>query len=274
MRKLALAAGAAAAAMLASRVWGANPSIVVGNDVLIPNKANQTIQLQVTGGTPVAGVDLNMEIANGGTVNGGTAGPRITNVDLITGTIFAGNNAGQSNAPGLPPQTYSGYVVTSSGTVGASGLLATITIDTTGFTGQSFSLKLGNFSNGGVPGNTDFATPDPNGTPIPANITNGNVIATNPGDADLNGTVGFNDFATVVANYNKPGGWSAGDFNGNGTVEFSDFAITVANYNKTVPITSSLEGAAVAAPEPGALALLVSGLALAGLIHRRRPATD
>jgi hypothetical protein len=53
------------------------------------------------------------------------------------------------------------------------------------------------------------------------------------GDTNLDGTVNFSDFSTVVTNYGKTKAtWAMGDFNGDGTVDFNDFAITVANYGK------------------------------------------
>jgi hypothetical protein len=54
------------------------------------------------------------------------------------------------------------------------------------------------------------------------------------GDTNLDGSVDFNDFARVVANYGKPGWWDSGDFDYNATVGFNDFAATVANYGDQV----------------------------------------
>jgi hypothetical protein len=269
MRKLALAAGAAAAVLLSSGALAANPSIVVGNDILIPSTPNQTIQLMVTGGTQVAGLDLNVEIASGGTVNGGTNGPKITGVNLTSGTIFAGNNAGQQDFTAFPTQAYEGSIITSSGSVAASGLLASLTIDTTGFTGQSFSLQLGGFSNGAVSGNTDFATPDPNGNPIPANITNGHVVATLQGDANLDGNVNSADLQVLLFNLNKTGtNWSSGDFNADGQTNSADLQILLFNLNRSVTISADPALSASAVPEPLAAGLLLPALAL--LCSRRR----
>ncbi|MCI0332059.1 MAG: hypothetical protein L0228_02385 [Planctomycetes bacterium] len=46
-----------------------------------------------------------------------------------------------------------------------------------------------------------------------------------PGDTDGNGCVNFNDFQTLVVNYNTAvaGGSAVGDFDGNGFVNFDDF---------------------------------------------------
>jgi hypothetical protein len=51
-----------------------------------------------------------------------------------------------------------------------------------------------------------------------------------PGDADLNGTVGFPDFTILAANYGGPGRWRDGDFSGNNLVDFPDFTTLAANY--------------------------------------------
>ena len=269
MRKVALAAGAAIGVLLGSQALAANPTIVVGNDILIPNTPNQTVQLMVSGGTQIAGLDLNVEIAGGGTANGGTAGPKITSVNLTTGTIFGSNNTGQQNFTGFPSQVYEGSIITSSGSVAASGLVATLTIDTTGFTGQSFSLQLGGFSNGAVSGNTDFATPDPNGNPIPANITNGHVVATLPGDANLDGSVNSADLQILLNRFNTSGDtWSTGDFNGDGQCNSADLQIELANFNTSVTISAAPALSAAAVPEPVTSALLLPGLAL--LLRRNR----
>jgi hypothetical protein len=268
MRTRLLAAGAATALLLGSRALAANPSIVVGNDFLIPNRANQTIQLMVSGGTQVAGLNLNVEVAAGGTANGGTNGPKITTVDMTSGTIFAGNNSGQQNISTFPSQVYEGSIITSSGSVAASGLLATLTIDTTGFTGQSFTLQLGGFSNGAVSGNTDFATPDPSGNPIPATITNGHVVASLPGDANLDGSVNSADLQILLNTFNTTGTtWKTADFNGDGQTNSADLQILLANFNQTVTITASPAISAAALPEPLAAGLLLPALAL---LRRRR----
>ena len=83
----------------------------------------------------VQGVNLNIQIGDGGRDAGGSVdGPVITGVDLFSGTIFEGNNTGEGSGNGvLVPQVAFFSTTTGSGTVKADGLLATVTIDTTGF---------------------------------------------------------------------------------------------------------------------------------------------
>lgn len=128
-------------------------AIVVGHHELYSNLPNQKIQLFVTGGDAVEGLNFNLQIGDGGPDLGGlTSGPRITAVDLLTGTIFDGNNTGEQD-PGSYPQLALRTTTTSTGTVSAQGLLATITIDTTGYFMGTWPLSLSDTLNGP----TDFA---------------------------------------------------------------------------------------------------------------------
>lgn len=139
-------------------------TINVGNNYLVPNTAGQVIRFYVTGAEAVQGLNFNVQVGDGGLAAGGvTIGPAITSVDITGGTIFSGNNTGQVNALGLPQIAVS-TITTSSGTVPASGLLAAVTFDTTGFFVGSWSLSLSNTLNG----STDFAG-------IPATIQNGTI---------------------------------------------------------------------------------------------------
>ena len=97
-----------------------------------------------------------------------------------------------------------------------------------------------------------------------------------PGDANLDGTVDIKDLAILAANYRKhvTGGWSMGDFNGDGVVDVEDLALLAANYRHSlasdvVPACDGLDAAAMrvlsqagvtVAPEPSAIALLITGL--------------
>lgn len=104
----------------------------------------KTFAIEVTGGDPIQGLDLYVQVGDGGLTNGGTdAAPVITAVDITgAGTLFAGNNNGQS-AMSAGPLIWSASTTTASGTVAASGVLGYVTIDTTGTqVGQSYDLLL------------------------------------------------------------------------------------------------------------------------------------
>lgn len=112
--------------------------IDVGEHDLLPNTPGQAVFIFVRGGDPVQGVNLNAQVEDGGTelaaFGGSIDGPAISNVDIITGTIFAGNNNGPVNpelAFGVDfRQLELRTTTTAAGTVAADGLLATLIIDT------------------------------------------------------------------------------------------------------------------------------------------------
>ena len=143
----------------------ATPTIVLGNYVM-PVQAGNVIQVFVSGGDAVQGVNFIMDI-NNNTAGGGI----ITGMDILTGTIFAGNNVGQFGVP-LPPATkVKQSTVTSSGTVAANGLLGTITISTVGVAPGVYPLRMTGMATAGGGSTTNF-------TVIAAHITNGTVTVT------------------------------------------------------------------------------------------------
>jgi hypothetical protein len=121
--------------------------ITVEDKALEPDTPNQSLRVIVSGADPVAGLDLFVQVGDGGAFNNGAdTKPVITAIDVTNGTIFAGNNTGQAIDPtqASHPLIWATGTTTAAGTVAASGLLATLTIDTTGFTGDSFRLLLTN----------------------------------------------------------------------------------------------------------------------------------
>jgi hypothetical protein len=156
---VAVAALAACVVLLGARPAPGEIYIRVDNVKLLPDTPGQTVPVLLTtdAADRVAGCNFNVEIGGAGPDFGGVDGPRITGVDLVTGTIFDGNNRGQTNINSLG-QLAMYSIVTEGGTVPAGGLLATLTIDTTGFTtpGTTWTLALGQTNNGP----TNFA-PDP-----------------------------------------------------------------------------------------------------------------
>jgi hypothetical protein len=106
------------------------------------------------------------------------------------------------------------------------------------------------------------------------------VRLTRSGDANLDGTVNFNDLLAVARNYNQAGQfWNRGDFNYDATVNFSDLLALARNYNAVLP-SEPIPGAtaefsqdlaaafAGAVPEPATLGTL--GLLAAGALTKRR----
>jgi T5SS/PEP-CTERM-associated repeat protein/autotransporter-associated beta strand protein len=109
------------------------------------------------------------------------------------------------------------------------------------------------------------------------------IMATLAGDADLNGVVDFSDLNIITGNYGlmTDMGWADGDFNYDGAVDFSDLNFVTGNYGEMLPaeryiLNIDAAGLAIlhahgvtAVPEPGTIALLVSGL-LALFVHASR----
>lgn len=93
---------------------------------------------------------------------------------------------------------------------------------------------------------------------------------THYGDADLDGTVDFEDLVKLAQHYNQltGQGWADGSFNGDGKVDFNDLVLIAQNYNLG---PSSFEAdwllAQSLAPEP---AMMLSTAFLAAARRRRR----
>jgi hypothetical protein len=60
------------------------------------------------------------------------------------------------------------------------------------------------------------------------------------GDANLDGSVNFNDFSILQNHYGQSGDWSQGDFNHDGTINFNDFSALQNNYGQSVNVASPL----------------------------------
>lgn len=130
--------------------------IDVGNPTLLANQANQQIAVNVnaTGGEVVQGLNFNFELLQGGAAQI----PTITALDIVgVGTIFDGNNTGQAGTfvgdTGAGSQGAFASTTTGSGTISPIGVLGFVTIDTTGITNGTYSLRM----IGTINGDTDFA---------------------------------------------------------------------------------------------------------------------
>jgi hypothetical protein len=180
--------GLAACVLVCSQAM-ADPIIQVGDHNLLANTPGQALTISVTGGDLVEGLNLYLQIDDENT------GPKIQSIDVLTGTIFQGNNTGQTvqalNETGDLPY-WMGYatVTTASGNVAANGLLATVIVDTTGFTSGTWSLNA-NFNYGGDPYQSDFG-------PMLATSLNGSItIVPEPGTLVLLVTAGLGLAACV-----------------------------------------------------------------------------
>ncbi len=131
----------------ATAAWAA-PVIEVGSHNLLPNTPNQPVPIYVTGGDQVGGVNFFAQLGNDVPLPYGTAapGPKLSGVDLVIGTIFDGNFMGLTNAYDsyypAPPQNLGWWLTVNSGDVSAAGLLATVFVDTTGFSSGTWPLVL------------------------------------------------------------------------------------------------------------------------------------
>ena len=155
-------------------------NIDVGDHIIYADLPDQIVQIYVTGDEDVQALIAYLQVANGGPeaepwLGGETGidGPVITALDIITGTIFDGNNMGQfgddDNDPDtgedLVPQYEAGETITASGTVVATGLLVTLTLDTTGFLEGTWDLRMADT----ITGDSSFPYSDP------PTITNGSI---------------------------------------------------------------------------------------------------
>ncbi len=155
------------------------PRIELGEIHVRPNTENQQVSIFVSSGTEVSGVNLFLQVGDGGPelsdygIPAGTDGPAITGVDLKTGTIFETAGDPQVDQPGIPQVATTTIAISEGGqSVLADGLLAKVTIDTTGFLQGSWELLLADvlpFAALSGPFTTDFAG-------IPVHITNGRLM--------------------------------------------------------------------------------------------------
>jgi hypothetical protein len=180
------AAAAGLVALAASSV--ARAAVVnVGANVLLADTPNQKITLLIAGVEQVAGEDFFAQIGDGGAANHGTATkPVFTNVDILTNSIFAANSVGAQGDPnGSPSGSNAGHpliwvdgTVTAAGAVADTGVLATLTIDTTGVSSGTFALLLTGVAD--TLGGFDTTLRNSSGDPIALSVTNGSITVLAP----------------------------------------------------------------------------------------------
>jgi hypothetical protein len=237
-------------------------TVVVGQHVLLPNTANQTISIWVSGGEQIAGEDFYAQIGDGGSFLGGSnAKPAFTSVNVIANTIFSASNNGAFGDPnGVPagsnaahPLIWVDGTTTGSGTVSAAGLLATLTLDTTGLASGTFPLLLTGVASSLGPFNTTLV--GANAVPIPLSVTNGLLIVAVPtaGDYNRNGVVDAADYTVWRDSFGQTGMNLWADGNGDTHVDSTDFGIWKQDFGQTLGGGAN----AITVPEPRTGLLLV-----------------
>lgn len=146
---------------------------------LLPNTAGQDVQFfasGVPGEGNIDGLELNMQIGDGGAALGGTdIGPTFQGVDMILGTIWSGPGGGANQDDPFDEPLARQSTVFSNSLFSADGLVATVTFDTTGFSGGTYDFRLsgvaGSFDSIFFRGQDTVPTIAPNGflriSPVP-----------------------------------------------------------------------------------------------------------
>jgi hypothetical protein len=190
------------AALLCLPVVAQSALIKVGSHELLPNTANQRVQIFISGNDMINADNLAASVGTGNQFNlpNDVDGPAITGNNVIgggtfTNTIFTGNNLGNavSGATGPTKRTVENGTNAANGSafdengdptaffsVLANGLFGTLTFDTTGiFAGpvqKTWQLLMGQFNN--VPlgfGTSDIGT-DPLTNKVVPTIIDGTVF--------------------------------------------------------------------------------------------------
>lgn len=222
---------------MAGRAPGA--AIDVGYHALLPNTSNQQIEIFVSGGENIAGADLFAQVGDGGPelesvgLPPGTDGPTIESADFITNTIFAeafGTQIDQDRA-GILQVIASGVALTSGPpapqSVPATGRIATLSIDTTGFYSGSFDLSLSGVlpqMNGGP---FDTKLIGGGGNSVAVQILNGTIAVTvsRNGDYNHNGIVDAADYTLWRNSFGQSGPGLTADGDGNLVVDDNDYLV-------------------------------------------------
>lgn len=248
-------------------------TVDVGTHILLADTPGQEIQFLVSGGESVAGVDLFLQVGDGGPelVNvglpAGTDAPEVSSVELVTGTIFDGTSATQTDldrsgvvqvffsdvALSLPPPEPQ--------SVPATGVLATVTIDTTGFSSGTYDLLLSGVLPAltGWPFDTTLLGTD--GTSVPTTIDNGSLTVYSPSAADFDedDDVDGVDFLILQRGLGVGTTFAEGDANGDNVVNSADLAIWETLYGTQVGPLQTIN----AVPEAATFSILLIALLMA-----------
>jgi hypothetical protein len=234
--------------------------INAGIHSLAPNTPGQSVQILVSGGEAVSGIDLFVQVGDGGATAGGDdTRPVITHLDLVTDTIFASNNTGAF--VDSTPLLWGATTTTANGSVSANGVLATLTIDTTGLSAGQFDLLL----DPPTTGPTAFADSGVTTSRVNGSLQIGAVPAI-AGDYNQNGTVDAADYALWRDTLNQSGAGLPADGNGNSMIDAGDYDVWRTHFGQSAGQSAALD----AVPEPSTWLLIAMSAVITGWC--RRPA--
>jgi hypothetical protein len=251
-----VSAGVACLGLWCAAAPAAAAVVHAGKHFLAPNMTGQQIAIMTTGGEAVAGVDLFVQVGDGGAAAGGDdLGPTITQLDLLTGALFAGNNTGVFLDS--TPLLWGATTTTSAGHVAATGRLATLTINTTGFHSGRYDLIL----NPPATGATQLAG-------AATTVVNGwlNIGPPDAADFDVDGDVDRDDLLQWQDDFGPTGGSDADDDNDSDGADFLVWQRQIGSGNPTI-------AAQTAVPEPATWWLASTALQLTVVRSVRRYGT-
>ena len=153
----------------------ADVNVTVGSHRVLGQKTDEKVTLLVTGGDLVDALNLNVQIGLWDSAdNYLAAGPHITDLDVVSGTIFSGAvDPSLAKAQMLNSRLWASSFLADS-TVSANGVLATLTLDTTRMSSGTYELRLMQTMNG----DSDFGI-------APALIANGSIVISVPEPSSL-----------------------------------------------------------------------------------------
>ncbi len=252
-------------------------------DTIVARNSTGAKTFNFTGGTLAAGTfNVGSGLANTGTgkLSPGLAAAGST---VIGGTYTQGATAsmaidlGGSTAGTFDKVTVTG-AVTLNGKLSLTRLAAYDPANLTAhtiLTGSAVSGKFSTIDGVIVSGPRRLAV-----TYTPTSVV---VTAARAGDADLNGTVNFDDLLILAQNYNSASvtSWATGDFDGTGTTVFDDLLALAQNYGLSGVVAPTDLGSSFSSdfqadwtmalsivPEPGSFALI--GMLGSALLRRSR----
>ncbi|MCA9167166.1 MAG: dockerin type I repeat-containing protein [Planctomycetales bacterium] len=234
-----------------ANVSAATLSVSLPNATLLANTPGQWIDVAVAGGDSVSGLDLFLQVDGGGPqlvgyqLEGSRSGPRIQNVDFKTGTIFqsvtdTAVNVGSTSVELPQVSVWTLSLIGSTKTVAAEGTLVRVQIDTTGFFGGDWELKLKDvlpYDEFGGPYATSFAG-------VSATVTNGMLhIPIVRGDYNANQQFDAGDIDILAAAIRTTSTDLASyDLNGDQLVNTEDHRYWASNYAHVYLGDANLDG--------------------------------